>query len=472
MASAAAIVQAQKERARWKTEVRHRLDAIEHGLQILASRTQAEAELLASLEGAANEVTPPPAESRPRKTRRAPPTPQRPQKPSVAPPAAEKPAEQDSSEAGADEGWLMSCDAAAPPHAVSRALRSYLGGIQLETVELSAGAFDSADAFKARLADVLRGKQIRLNSAASGSVWWVELQHALVELCFRNVLFLLRPKQWDKGARSLAAHFVFQLNEAFVQCLEAERPSGEVAVVLFGWPSDSFLATSSAGATINVSVSRLPRDEPFEDVASKGEEGAAGVKASDAAGGAEARRQPEARGAAPPPAEAAEEGDGDWLFSCKPGTGSDELLSLLGMSEAECTLIELRDIPWADAARAAPQLLDFFNGWLGERHAPPAPGEEWQRLRQLLARVFERHVILFVRDVALQKGKNKPAGRWKSAMTFAHCVSLAYDDMQANSQSDTEDRIVALVLEGWGSSRRVQGTWSDGSPFDHAVTAT
>lgn len=81
--------------------------------------------------------------------------------------------------------------------------------------------------------------------------------------------------------------------------------------------------------------------------------------------------------------------------------------------------------------------------------------------------------------------------RPSSAMTFAHCVSLAFDDLQTRpveergaqkstghrpeakpANAEETDRVVALVLEGWGSKQRVQSTWSDGTTFDRAVTQT
>ena len=156
-----------------------------------------------------------------------------------------------------------------------------------------------------------------------------------------------------------------------------------------------------------------------------------------------------------------------------------------------------------------------------------AVGEAMEREHRVSERVMRCSGVrvLVVREVVTSGGKGKSvkgashrkdAGkefpRPPSAMMLAHCVSLAYDDMQvhiryirsnniirhhrlptgshyspshplqlppltcthpqARSNGDTDDRIVALVLEGWGKRQRVQGLWSDGSEFDHGITQT
>lgn len=91
--------------------------------------------------------------------------------------------------------------------------------------------------------------------------------------------------------------------------------------------------------------------------------------------------------------------EGEWLFSCKPGTSKKELLDIFGVIEGEdCTVIELKGIDWSNGVPA--QLIDFFLSWLGERQES-REGGDWERLRLLLHKVFNVNVILFVHDVAV-----------------------------------------------------------------------
>ncbi|KAL3923823.1 MAG: hypothetical protein SGPRY_004105 [Prymnesium sp.] len=260
MEHSALIEQAQGERSARGAELRRRVESLGEQIQALKRETQERAcpQTLPRLSLPFPSLIPlhPPPLNSPLLARRPKPF------PPLAPTELAPPGE-------ADEGWLLACDASASPASVCSSLNSLLGGAQLECVRLEPPDFSSAQAFTTAVGRLLDSMRIQIPPSTFSSLhpfpapatathsspspptsvpscWWLQLQLALVDLCSRDISLLLRPPRWDKSALLLTARFLFAINEAFAAALEGER-QGEVAVVLFGWPSDRFVAMSAAG---------------------------------------------------------------------------------------------------------------------------------------------------------------------------------------------------------------------------------
>ena len=134
--------------------------------------------------------------------------------------------------------------------------------------------------------------------------------------------------------------------------------------------------------------------------------------------------------------------------------------------------------PVADLRYAANEQLRAEGAFLlalaeGSGHAatppPAAEGLFWPTARSLLASLAEADTLLVLRGAWQPQPPGRragnPAGRRSAVPLFVHCVSLAYQDA---SRAGKEAEVVAVVVEGAGT-RSIQGTWIDGSAFEHAV---
>ena len=151
------------------------------------------------------------------------------------------------------------------------------------------------------------------------------------------------------------------------------------------------------------------------------------------------------------------------------------LLVELGL-DATTRVLELNT---ADLRYAANEQLRAEGAFLlalaegsGHSATPPpvaAEGQFWPTARSLLASLVEADSLLVLRGAWQPQPPGRragnPAGRRSAVPLFVHCVWLAYGD---TTRAGKEAEVVAVVVEGSGT-RTIQGTWIDGSSFDHAV---
>ena len=172
---------------------------------------------------------------------------------------------------------------------------------------------------------------------------------------------------------------------------------------------------------------------------------------------------------AEPPEEARPE-EGSWLFSCEAGTPVSSLLSELGL-DSTTTVLELytADLRHAEGQHGTPSSLLRELALAGHGAAPPpvpAEGQFWPTARGLLASLVDVDSLLVLRGAwTANRRAGNPAGRRSAVPLFVHCVSLAYGDA---TRAGKEAEVVAVVVEGSGT-RTIQGTWIDGSSFEHTV---
>ena len=148
----------------------------------------------------------------------------------------------------------------------------------------------------------------------------------------------------------------------------------------------------------------------------------------------------------------------------------------LGLNETTTRVLELDTANFCYTARGQLQaesavLLALAEG--SSRGAAPPPvaarGQFWPTVRNQLARLVEDTTLLVLRGAWPSQHPGcragNPAGRGFTAHLFVDCVSLAYDDA---SRACKAAQVIAVVVEGGGTGS-IQGRWSDGSSFEHAV---
>ena len=89
------------------------------------------------------------------------------------------------------------------------------------------------------------------------------------------------------------------------------------------------------------------------------------------------------------------------------------------------------------------------------------------------ASLLEHDTLIVLRGAWQPQPPNRragnPAGRRSAVPLFVHCVKLAYDDA---TDSERGAEVAAVVVEnaaGSGGTRTIQGSWTDGSAFQHKV---